>query len=74
MKLTLAVDVHKKRFVSICDIDGAYLHAHMDEFLLMKFEGHMAKLLSTIQEILAHHQRGQKGSICMTKACPIWMY
>ena len=44
-KLTLAVDAHEKRFVSICDIDGAYLHAHMDEFVLMKFEGHMAELL-----------------------------
>ena len=45
MKPTLAVDAHKKRFVSICDIDGAYLHAHMDEFVVIKFEGNMADLL-----------------------------
>ena len=45
MTLTLAVDAAEKRFVSVCDIDGAYLHAHMDEFVIMVFEGHMAEML-----------------------------
>ena len=45
MTLTLAVDAAEKRFVSVCDIDGPYLHAHMDEFVIMVFEGHMAEML-----------------------------
>src|SRR5210317_2066024 len=45
MMLSLAIDAHKKRFVAVTDIDGAYLHAHMDEFVLMVFEGRMAEML-----------------------------
>ena len=45
MTLSLATDAYEKRFVAVTDIDGAYLHAHMDEFVLMVFDGYMAKLL-----------------------------
>jgi len=45
MTLSLAIDAHEKRFVAVTDIDGAYLHAHMDEFVLMVFEGRMAEML-----------------------------
>ena len=45
MNLLLAVDSYQKRFVAITDIDGAYLHAHMDKFVLMVFEGDMAEFL-----------------------------
>jgi len=39
--LLLAQDAHEKRFVAICDIEGAYLHAKMDDFVVMVFEGQM---------------------------------
>jgi len=45
MTLSLAIDAYEKRFVAVTDIDGAYLHAHMDEFVLMMFEGEMAEML-----------------------------
>jgi hypothetical protein len=45
MKLSLVIDAFERRYTAICDIDGAYLHAHMDEFVLMVFEGEMAEML-----------------------------
>lgn len=35
----------KNDFVAITDIDQAYLHALMDKFVFMVFEGEMAKML-----------------------------
>ena len=43
--LSLAQDAHEKRFVAICDIEGAYLHAKMDDFVLMVFEDFLVDLL-----------------------------
>ena len=43
MTLSLGIDAYEKRFTAVCDIDGAYLHAFMDEFVLMVFEGNLAE-------------------------------
>ena len=45
MTLSLGIDAIEKRFVAVTDIDGAYLHAFMDEFVLMVLEDHMAEML-----------------------------
>lgn len=39
MFLSLAIDAKERRHVAICDVEGAYLHADMDEFVVMVFEG-----------------------------------
>ena len=70
MTLTLAVDAAEKRFVSVCDIDGAYLHAHMDEFVIMVFKGHMAEM----QEIPPRHERREEDPVRPSKTRPIRMH
>ena len=37
--LTLLVDAHEKRDVATVDVPGAYLHADMKDFVLLKLEG-----------------------------------
>lgn len=39
--LTLIVDAHENRDVATLDVPGAYLHADMNEFVLLKLEGQM---------------------------------
>jgi hypothetical protein len=38
---TLAIDAKERRYVVTADVEGAYLHADMDELVLMMFEGDM---------------------------------
>ena len=45
MFLSLAIDAKEKRHVAICDVEGAYLHSDMDEFVLMVVEGDMVEIL-----------------------------
>ena len=45
LKLSLAIDAHQGRYVVTADVVGAYLHAMMDDFVLMIFEGEMVEYL-----------------------------
>src|SRR5210317_1969002 len=78
MTLSLAIDAYEKRFVAVTDIDGAYLHAHMDEFVLMIFEGEMAKNVGqsqpTIQTIFTRHAKRKEAPLCSPKTGPIWLH
>jgi hypothetical protein len=38
---TLAIDAKENRYVVTADVEGAYLHADMDELVIMVFEGDM---------------------------------
>ena len=45
LKLSLAIDAHQGRYVVTADVVGAYLHAMMDDFVIMIFEGEMVEYL-----------------------------
>jgi hypothetical protein len=45
MMLSLAIDAKEGRHVAIADVEGAYLHADMDEFLVMVFEGELVDFM-----------------------------
>ena len=46
--LTAVIDAHEGRDVATMDIPGVFLHALNDEFVLMLFEGTLAKLMVQI--------------------------
>ena len=39
--LTLMVDAHEKRDVAVLDVPGAYLHASMKDFVILRLEGNI---------------------------------
>ena len=39
--ISLAIDAHEGRKVSTADVEGSYLHADMDEKVIMMFDGEM---------------------------------
>ena len=39
--LSLGIDAKEERHVATCDVEGAYLHASMDDVVIMMFEGDM---------------------------------
>ena len=41
LMLSLTIDAHEGRHVATADIEGAYLHADMDDKVIMLFEGEM---------------------------------
>ena len=43
--MTILVDAHENRDVATADITGAYLHAHMKDFVTMRFTGWAVDLL-----------------------------
>ena len=49
LKLLLAIDAHQGRYVVTADVVGAYLHAMMDDFVIMIFEGEIVEYL--VQQI-----------------------
>ena len=46
--LSLAIDAHKGRYVVTADVEGAYLHAGMDDKVIMVFEGEMVAYMIAI--------------------------
>ena len=42
---TIAIDAYERRDVATCDVEGAYLHADMDELVIMVVEGNMVDYL-----------------------------
>jgi hypothetical protein len=48
LMISLAIDAHEGRKVSTADVEGAYLHADMDEKVIMKFEGDMVDYLIAV--------------------------
>jgi hypothetical protein len=45
LMITIAIDAHERRDVATCDVEGAYLHADMDELVVMVVEGNMVEYL-----------------------------
>jgi hypothetical protein len=45
LMLTFLVDALERRAVATADVPGAYLHADMDDFTLLKFVGHSVDIL-----------------------------
>jgi hypothetical protein len=43
--ISIAIDAKEKRDVATCDVEGAYLHADMDELVVMVVEGNMVDYL-----------------------------
>ena len=43
--LTLVVEAKEHRCVATGDVPGAYLHAYMKDFILIKFTGHSVDIL-----------------------------
>ena len=46
--MTCVVDASESRDVATVDIPGAYLHADMDDDVIVRFGGTMAEMLTTI--------------------------
>ena len=46
--LTCIVDAIEKRNVAISDVKGAYLHAMMDDFVIMKIMGPEVKIFFSV--------------------------
>ena len=48
LMLTMMVDAWENRDVAIADVDGAYLHADMDDFTLLKLEGNSVNIMCEV--------------------------
>ena len=46
--ISLAIEAHKGRKVSTADVEGAYLHADMDEKVIMMFDGEMVDYMIAV--------------------------
>ena len=46
--ISLAIDAHKGRKVSTADVEGAYLHADMDEKVIMMFDSEMVDYMIAV--------------------------
>ena len=46
--ISLAIDAHEGRKVSTADVEGAYLHADMDEKVIMMFDGEMVDYMIAV--------------------------
>ena len=48
--LSLLVDAHEKRDVATADVAGAYLHAKLEDFTLLKLEGDTVDIMCKVNE------------------------
>ena len=48
LMISLAIDAHEGRKVSTTDVEGAYLHADMDEKVIMMFDGEMVDYMIAV--------------------------
>ena len=55
LMLTILIDAHEGRDVATADIAGAYLNADMDDFVVMKFEGHEVDILCQLNPTHRQH-------------------
>ena len=53
--MTILIDAHEKRDVATADITGAYLHAHMKDFVTMRFTGWAVDLLCEVNPEYKKH-------------------
>ena len=61
--LTLLVDAHEKRDVATADVAGAYLHAKLEDFTLLKMEGDSVDIMCEVNEDYRQfvtYERGRK--------------
>jgi hypothetical protein len=50
LMLSLLIDAHERRDVAVADVTGAYLHAHMKDFTLLKMEGASVDIMYDVCE------------------------
>ena len=48
--LSILIDASERRDVATADVAGAYLHAHMDDFTLLRVEGTEVDILCNVCE------------------------
>ena len=46
--MTSIIDAHERRDVATCDIQGEFLHAKMDDYVIMLLEGTLAELMERV--------------------------
>ena len=51
--ISLMIDAHEKRDVATADVAGAYLHADMPDYVILRFEGEMVDIMLEINPELA---------------------
>ena len=60
--ITLVINAHEQRDVTICNIAGTYLHEDMDDFMTMKLEGEMVDMMAKVSsEKYSKYVRYEKG-------------
>ena len=62
LMLTIMIDAHERRDVATADIAGAYLKAHMDDFVLIKFTDESVDILITMDPKYADLVTIENGS------------
>jgi hypothetical protein len=50
LMLSLLIDAHEHRNVATADVAGAYLHAEMEDFTLLKMEGESVDIMCNVSE------------------------
>ena len=61
--LTMLVNTWEDRDVATADVSGAYLHADMDDYTLLKLEGEAVEILCSVNEEYEQfvcHENGKK--------------
>ena len=59
--LTFVIDVYEERYVASLDIPGAYLHAKMKKFVLLKIDGEFVDIICQMDPGFAPHIRYENG-------------
>jgi hypothetical protein len=50
LMLSLLIDAHERRDVATADVAGAYLHANMEDFTLLKMEGESVDIMCSVDK------------------------
>jgi hypothetical protein len=50
LMLSLLIDATKRRDVATADVTGAYLHANMEDFTLLKMEGESIDIMCNVSK------------------------
>ena len=65
--MTILIDAHENRDVATADITGAYLHAHMKDFVTIRFTGWAVDLLCEVNREYEKHvvfEGKNQGAVC----------
>ena len=65
--MSLAIETKEGREVAVADIPGAYLHADVDEKIIVRFDGTMVEMLVRIESKIykPYVQVGRNGQLIL---------